>query len=70
MATRVEGLSRLERAARALWLESASHTHFGLCDGCGRTHDDEGRPLLVARQNRRRMFECLRCWEERTAWSR
>lgn len=65
MATRVEGLSRLERAARALWLESASHTHFGLCQGCGRTHDERGLPLLVARQSRRRTFECLDCHEER-----
>ncbi len=66
MATRVDGLSQIERAARALWLANATHEHFGLCHQCGRTHDDEERPLFVARQPRRREFECLECFEERT----
>lgn len=67
MASRVEGLSLLERQARRLWLENAAHVHFGRCSACGRTHDEQGRPLLVARQNRRRTFECLDCYEERTS---
>lgn len=56
-------LSELERAARQAWLEHATHVHFGRCHGCGRVRDENGQPLLVARQPRRRAFHCLTCHE-------
>jgi ribosomal protein S14 len=59
--------SELERVARALWLANAAHEHYGRCGTCGRTRDDDDRPLYVARQRFRRDFECLPCWEVRTA---
>lgn len=66
MATRAEPLSNLGRQAQRLWLANAAHEHFGRCGTCQRTHDENGSPLYVARQSRRRSFECLDCWEERT----
>ena len=53
-----------EREA-ALWKEGAAHVHFGLCHRCKQTHDETGRPLLVARQPRARHFFCLPCWRRR-----
>ncbi len=61
--SRVEQLDRFARAARRRWLENAAHQHFGMCGSCGRTHDGDGKPLYVARQRRRREFECLDCFE-------
>lgn len=58
-------LGRLERAARRQWLDGAAHVHYGRCDDCGRVRDENARPLLVARQPRRRKFECLECWDGR-----
>lgn len=51
--------------ARKDWLRYASHVHFGLCDRCGRVRDAADSPLLVARQERRRKFECFDCWDAR-----
>lgn len=61
--SRVEHLSPMERAARRDWLANAAHEHFGRCATCGRTHDSDGNPLYVARQRRRRFFECLECFD-------
>lgn len=58
-------LGQLERAARRSWLDNAAHVHYGICNGCGRHRDENGKPLLVARQPRRREFECLECWDAR-----
>ena len=67
MSARVDlkRLNQLERAARQEWLGHAAHHHFGACHTCGRTHDENGHPLYVARQPRRRDFECLDCWAAR-----
>lgn len=64
MLPRSQLTSEIEKATRALWLGHASHQHFGQCDTCGRTYDEDGRPLFVARQERKRKFECLDCWDE------
>ena len=56
-------LSPLERDALDRWRAGATHVHFGLCADCQRTHDDDGKPLLVARQARSRRFLCLSCWD-------
>jgi hypothetical protein len=50
--------------ARARWKAGAARVHFGGCDACGRHRDDDGRALLVARQERARTLLCLRCWLE------
>jgi hypothetical protein len=57
--------SILERAAKQAWLAGAYWYGHGRCSRCGRLHDDDGRPLLVARQPRRAARECLECWEHR-----
>lgn len=56
-------LDRFEQAARDRWLGNAAHSHFGRCDGCGRTHDEDGAPLYVCRARRQRRFLCLECFE-------
>jgi len=56
-------LTQLERRAHAAWLRDATHVHYGRCSVCERVRDEDDRPLLVARQPRRRRFECLDCWE-------
>lgn len=56
-------MSSLERNARRRWLANAAHSHYGGCDSCGRTRDAEGKPLYVARQSRRRKFECFDCFD-------
>lgn len=61
--SRVEHLSAIERGARRDWLAGAAHHHFGQCSTCKRTHDSAGSPLYVARQRRRRTFECLDCFD-------
>jgi hypothetical protein len=63
MPSLLDTLSKLERQAHHRWLANASHQHFGRCDSCGRTRNDQGRPLYVARQERSRKFECFDCWE-------
>lgn len=60
--SRVDHLNRFEREERRRWLANAAHHHFGMCGSCHRTHDHEGDPLYVARQRRRRVFECLECF--------
>lgn len=57
--------SQVETLAKRTWLGEADHVHFGMCRLCYRTHDENGKPLLVARQPRRPLFECLTCWEAR-----
>ena len=54
-------MSTLERQARQEWLRDAIQVYAGRCDVCGRTRDNEGKILLVARQRRRRQRECLDC---------
>lgn len=63
-ATRA-AMNELERQAKMLWLGGAAHIHYGLCHRCRRVRDENGVPLLVARQTRRREFECLDCWDQR-----
>lgn len=53
----------LEKLARKNWLDHAGHVHFGRCDVCKRVRDEDGKPLLVAKQERARKFECLDCWD-------
>jgi len=48
--------------ARRLWQANAARVHFGVCQGCGRSRNDEGRPLLVVRQEKARRFFCLACY--------
>jgi hypothetical protein len=55
-----------QAAARAQWKLPAARLHFGTCAGCGRIRDDDGRPLLVARQERCRHFLCFPCWARRS----
>ncbi|MBI3936383.1 MAG: hypothetical protein HY323_05355 [Betaproteobacteria bacterium] len=67
MTSKLDTLSPLEREAHWHWLAGASHVHFGLCDICSRTHEPFAgydKPLLVARQEHRRRFECFDCWEQ------
>lgn len=52
-------------AARARWKGSAAQLYFGSCDSCGRARDDDGSPLLVARQASHRKRECFACWSRR-----
>lgn len=59
--TRITLTLDFERAARQQWLGNAAHVHFGVCGRCFHHHRD-GKPLLVARQPRRQVFECLDCW--------
>jgi hypothetical protein len=49
-------------AHRARWRDGAARLHFGFCRCCGRYHDDDGRPLLVARQLYARRFLCFFCY--------
>lgn len=46
-------------AAHAAWKAGAARARFGRCDRCGRLRDEEGRPLLVARQRCCWSFECF-----------
>lgn len=56
-------LDRFEQAARGRWLGNAARVHYGRCDGCDETRDQDDRPLLVARQPFARRFLCLECFE-------
>lgn len=58
-------MSAVELAAREAWKRNATQYYFGRCDVCGDVEDQDGRPLLVARQPHRRERECIRCWEAR-----
>jgi hypothetical protein len=58
-------VNQLERGLRDRWRGEARQLYFGLCDTCGRTEDDDGKALLVARQKRRRKRECFLCYAER-----
>jgi hypothetical protein len=58
-------MNELEETVRVQWKADATHIYRGRCDHCGRTYDDDGRPLIVARQPRRRDRECLACYDER-----
>ncbi len=55
-----------DAALRARWKSGAAQLHFGLCARCGRSREESGRPLLVARQEHCRLVLCFRCWEART----
>lgn len=46
---------------RRQWKDGAARLHFGVCGKCGRVRDDNGKPLLVARQSRARRFLCFEC---------
>lgn len=64
MASRFDRMSDLEKRSYRIWIGGASHVHYGLCDVCQRTrNDDDDTPLLVARQERARKFLCLSCWD-------
>lgn len=47
---------------RRTWKAGAARLHFGSCDDCHRVAGDDGRPLLVARQERCRLFLCFDCY--------
>jgi len=50
-------------ACRPLWRSEAIRgPFFGICDDCRRDRDEDGRPLLVARRARSRLFLCLTCF--------
>jgi predicted Fe-S protein YdhL (DUF1289 family) len=50
---------------RSEWRTTASRMRFGRCHGCGRTHDDDGRPLYLAPGERRQAYLCLACFAKR-----
>jgi hypothetical protein len=52
----------LEAITRDQWLSNPAQLYFGRCDDCKRTHDDDGRRLLVARQARSRRRQCVGCF--------
>ena len=56
--------------ARRMWKTGAARLHFGSCHDCQRTRDADGRPLLVARQERCRLFLCFDCFLARRGGSR
>ena len=58
--------SESDAALRTLWKSGAARLHFGVCVRCGRSHDESGRPLLVARQERCHLVLCFECWAART----
>jgi hypothetical protein len=64
MASVLEQMSPLEKAAAEQWRAFATHVHYGRCDSCGRVRGDDGKALLVARQPRSRKFQCLPCWDQ------
>lgn len=47
---------------RRTWKAGAARLHFGSCDDCHRVAGEDGRPLLVARQERCRLFLCFDCF--------
>ena len=55
--------SETDAALRARWKSGAARLHFGLC---ARWREENGRPLLVARQEHCRLVLCFRCWQART----
>jgi hypothetical protein len=54
-----------DRRLRAQWKAGAARLHFGSCNHCAATEAEDGRPLLVARQDRSRHFLCFPCWASR-----
>ena len=56
-------LSPIERAVRDRWLGGAARVHYGRCDDCQQVVDENGKPQLVARQERCRRFQCLTCFD-------
>jgi len=66
MATRHAAMPSVDlMQARRAWKTGAARLHFGSCDHCHRVAGDDGRPLLVARQERSRMFLCFECFVAR-----
>lgn len=59
--------SAVERAQRVAWQRGALQLYRGRCDVCGRTRDETGALLLVARQARQRKRECIDCFDERVS---
>lgn len=51
----------LEQQARVLW-QQAPFVRHGRCATCGCTHDEEGRPLMLAGVNGDSMV-CVECWD-------
>lgn len=47
---------------RRRWKANAVRLHFGVCESCHRHHDDDGKPLMVARQARAQRFLCFDCF--------
>jgi hypothetical protein len=58
-------VTTLERETLTRWRGGAARIHYGRCDDCGRIRDDDGKPLLVARQERCRNFQCVGCYSLR-----
>ena len=56
-------MTDFELQAKIAWKLYAANIRFGLCATCKRTHNDDGTPLLVARQERCSRYECLACWD-------
>jgi hypothetical protein len=54
-----------EARLRMQWKTGAARLHFGSCNHCAATSTPDGRPLLIARQERSRLFLCFTCWAAR-----
>lgn len=51
----------VDEDARRRYFANAAWTGHRHCDSCGRLHDDDGRPLTVARRERSRRYLCADC---------
>lgn len=58
-------MTAAERATLVMWKGGAARLQFGFCHDCGRRRDDDGKPLLVARQEGCRTFQCVGCFSLR-----
>jgi hypothetical protein len=56
--------SKLERKVRDHWVGESHYARFGVCSRCGRTEDDDGKPLYL-RGKTYHVVTCLRCFDER-----
>lgn len=59
MSSVLDRMSKLERDTRRAWLANAVDHRQGVCPACGTF-------TTVARQLRRRVYECLQCWDDRS----
>jgi hypothetical protein len=63
MTTQLALLPVPVEACRDLWRGGAARGPWaGTCDDCGRSRDEDGHRLLVARQAHHRLFLCLSCF--------